>query len=106
MTKSKKNSISNKYLEESSAIIIQKRWHVLLKFKKRVDTEVRFFRNTLKNIISRINDSHKQSMISMNEYKKLMNQINTNGLKMTMKKRKMFLCIMNILINYQMKIIV
>ena len=77
MTKSKKNSISNKYLEESSAIIIQKRWHVLLKFKKRVDTEVRFFRNTLKNIISRINDSHKQSMISMNEYKKLMNQINT-----------------------------
>ena len=76
MPKSKKNTSTAKLSNKSAALIIQKRWRVLLGFKKKVDLEVLFFRKTLKNIISRINESHKQNIISMNEYKKLMNQIN------------------------------
>ena len=76
MPKSKKNPPIIKLSNESAALIIQKRWRVLLRFKRKVDVEVLFFRKTLKNIISRINESHKQNIISMNEYKKLMNQIN------------------------------
>ena len=76
MPKSKKNSSIIKLSNESAALLIQKRWRVLLRFKRKVDVEVLFFRKTLKNIISRINESHKQNIISMNEYKKLMNQIN------------------------------
>ena len=76
MPKSKKNHPIVKLSNESASLIIQKKWRVLLRFKNKVDLEVLFFRKTLKNIISRINESHKQNIISMNEYKKLMNQIN------------------------------
>ena len=76
MPKSEKNHPIVKLSDESASLIIQKKWRVLLRFKNKVDLEVLFFRKTLKNIISRINESHKQNIISMNEYKKLMNQIN------------------------------
>ena len=76
MTKATKKSVNNKLSNEKAAIFIQQKWRTLLTFKIKVELEVRFFRKTLNNVISRINDSHKQSIISMNEYKKHMNHIN------------------------------
>ena len=76
MPKATKKPVTNKLSHEKAAIFIQERWRTLLSFKIKVELEVRFFRKTLNNVISRINESHKQSIIGMNEYKKYMNHIN------------------------------
>ena len=76
MPKATKKPVTNKLSHETAAIFIQEIWRTLLSFKIKVELEVRFFRKTLNNVISRINESHKQSIIGMNEYKKYMNHIN------------------------------
>ena len=66
MTKATKKSVNKKLSDVKAAMFIQQKWRTLLTFKIKVELEVRFFRKTLNNVISRINDSHKQSIISMN----------------------------------------
>jgi len=58
------------------ASVIQSRWRDAIKFKRSIGFEVRSFRNFLKNIINRINESYKHNIVSLTEYKKLMNSIN------------------------------
>ena len=76
MTKSKKKSYLINFKKNHQKLLFKLILvNVLLKFKKQVESS--FFQKYIKKYNFHNNDSHKQSMISMNEYKKLMNQINT-----------------------------
>ena len=76
MTKSinvhyKLNKDSSKYANK-----IQLQWKKCVSFRNNTNNEIEFFRNILKNIMLQIGESYKNSILSVNEYKKTMEIIN------------------------------
>ena len=59
----------------NKAIKIQKQWKKN-EFRNNTKSEVDFFRNILKNIMLRVNESYKSNIIVISEYKKTMETIN------------------------------
>ena len=61
----------------NKAIKIQKQWKKCVEFRNNTKSEIDFFRNILKNIMLRVNESYKSNIIPISEYKKTMETINT-----------------------------
>ena len=72
-TKTHTSPIKDKH---ALASVIQSRWRSAVKFKQSIGHEVKSFRNFLKNIINRINESYKHGIVSLSDYKKWMSCIN------------------------------
>lgn len=62
-------------LHSNSAIFIQKSWRKCISYRKNIQNEINFFRRILKNIMFKINDSYKNYIIKLQDYKKSMNDI-------------------------------
>ena len=69
-----------KKLEEKKinmAIKIEKQWKKCVEFRDNTKSEIDFFRNILKNIMLRVNESYKNNIIFLSEYKKTMETISS-----------------------------
>ena len=58
-------------------IRIQKLWRKCINFRNNTKNEIEFFRSILKNIMLRVSESYKNNILSVNDYKKTMEVINS-----------------------------
>ena len=60
----------------NNLIKFQNKWHNLCEYRDMINNELHYFKNIIQNILERLQISYQKNIISVDDYKKQMNNIN------------------------------